>query len=470
MSEAGGRRPLWTSTEIEAATGGTRRGRAFEAYGLDIDSRELAHGDLFVALAAARDGHDFVEAALARGAAGVLASRPVTEPFILVDDTLTALGRLAAAARDRAAAARRGAVTGSVGKTSVTQAVLAGLRRAGGAHGSVRSFNNHIGVPLTLARMPPDTHRAVFEMGMNHAGEIVPLSRLVRPHAVAITTVEAVHVENFDDGETGVARAKAEIFEGLEPGGAAILNGDNRWFGDLAALAHRSGARVLAFGRAPDAAARLTSFERTGEGARVEAEILGRPITFTLRQSARHWGPMSLCALLLMMELDVPLETGLEALGAFEPLAGRGAELRLSWQGGEIVLVDESYNASPVSMTSALRALGARPAAGRRIAVLTDMLELGPDAAVAHRGLAPVIEAEPIDAVYCAGPLMQELYEALDPTRRGGYAPEAGALIDDIGAALASGDVVMVKGSHASRASAIVAALVERAGALRDDR
>ncbi|HEY2049430.1 MAG TPA: UDP-N-acetylmuramoyl-tripeptide--D-alanyl-D-alanine ligase [Caulobacteraceae bacterium] len=468
MSEGKGRSPLWTSAEIAAATGGTLHGPEFEAFGIDIDSRELAPGDLFVALPAARDGHDFAPAAQARGAAGVLASRPVSESYVLVDDTLAALGRLAEAARTRASAARRGAVTGSVGKTSVTQAVLAGLRQAGGAHGSVRSFNNHIGVPLTLARMAPDTRRAIFEMGMNHPGEIAPLSRLVRPHAVAITTVEAVHVENFPDGEAGVARAKAEILEGLEPGGAAILNADNRWFDELEVRARRAGARVLAFGSASQAAARLTGFARTAEGARVDAEVLGRPVVIALRQTAPHWGPMSLCALLMMIELGVPLEAGLEALAGFEPLAGRGAELRLKWGDGEIVLVDESYNASPVSMSSALRALGARSVAGRRIAVLTDMLELGPDAGAAHRSLANVIAAEPIDAVFCAGPLMQNLYEALDPTRRGGYAAEAGALIGDIGAALAPGDVVMVKGSHASRASAIVAALVERA-APRDD-
>ncbi|HEY1926758.1 MAG TPA: UDP-N-acetylmuramoyl-tripeptide--D-alanyl-D-alanine ligase [Caulobacteraceae bacterium] len=463
MTDGRGRSPLWTSAEIEAATGGVLHGPSFDAFGIDIDSRELAQGDLFVALPASRDGHDFVDAARARGAAGVLASRPVAEPYVVADDTLAALRRLAEAARKRASAARRGAVTGSVGKTSVTQAVLAGLRRAGGAHGSVRSFNNHIGVPLTLARMAPDTRRAIFEMGMNHAGEISPLSRLVRPHAVAITNVEAVHVEYFEDGEAGVARAKAEILEGLEPNGAAILNADNRWFAEVTSLAGRAGARVLSFGVAPDCAARLTGFSPTGSGARVEAEVLGRPIAFMLRQSAPHWGPMSLCALLMMMELDVPLETGIEAMAAFEPLAGRGAERRLPWKGGEILLVDESYNASPVSMSSALRALGARPAVGRRIAVLTDMLELGADSGPAHRGLASVIEAEPIDAVFCAGPLMRGLFEALDPTRRGGYAPEAGALIDDLGAALAPGDVVMVKGSHASRASAIVAALVERA-------
>ncbi|MBV8682067.1 MAG: UDP-N-acetylmuramoyl-tripeptide--D-alanyl-D-alanine ligase [Caulobacteraceae bacterium] len=468
MSEGQGRSPLWTSAEIETATGGVRRGPFFQVSGIDIDSRELAPGDLFVALTAERDGHEFVEAARARGAAGVLASRPVAEPYVLVDDTLVALGRLARAARDRAAAARRGAVTGSVGKTSVTQAVLAGLRRAGGAHGSVRSFNNHIGVPLTLARMPADTRRAVFEMGMNHAGEIAPLSRLVRPHAVAITNVEAVHVENFDDGAAGVARAKAEILEGLEPGGGAILNADNPWFEELAATASRAGARILAFGSAPNCAARLTAFSPNSEGASVEAEVLGRPVNFALRQSAPHWGPMSLCALLMMVELGVTIETGLEALAAFEPLAGRGSVLCLPWKGGEILLVDESYNASPVSMSSALRALGARPAAGRRVAVLTDMLELGADALAAHRGLASVIAAQPIDAVFCAGPLMRGLFDALDPTRRGGYAPDAGALIDEIGAALAPGDVVMVKGSHASRASAIVAALVERA-APRDD-
>jgi UDP-N-acetylmuramoyl-tripeptide--D-alanyl-D-alanine ligase len=467
MSEAPA--ALWTSAQIEAATGGRLSGAPFEVRGLDIDSRELAPGDLFVALLAARDGHDFVEAALARGAAGSLVSQPVEEPYIEVDDTLAALGRLAGAARDRAPRARRGAVTGSVGKTSVTQAVLAGLRLAGGAHGSVRSFNNHIGVPLTLARMPPDTRAAVFEMGMNHAGEIAPLSRLVRPHAVAITTIEAVHVENFADGEAGVAGAKAEILEGLEPGGAAILNADNRWFGVLAAAAASRGARIRAFGRSSDCAARLIDFSHYGPGARVRAELDGRQVTFTLRHTAFHWGLTSLCALLMMVELGAPLDTALAALEDLTPLAGRGEEHSLATAGGAFVLIDESYNASPVSVTSALLSLGARPAVGRRIAALTDMLELGAGAPDLHASLASAVEEAGIDAVYCAGPLMRHLYEAVDPARRGGYAHSAEALVAVLASAIGPGDVVMVKGSHASQASNIVEALVRGAVAAMDE-
>jgi UDP-N-acetylmuramoyl-tripeptide--D-alanyl-D-alanine ligase len=462
--------PLWTSHDIVRATGGTLHGEAFAAAGLDIDSRELAPGDLFVALTAARDGHAFAGSARGRGAVATLASAPVTPPYVLVGDTLAGLRALAAAARDRAVHARRGAITGSVGKTSVTQAVLAALRRAGEAHGSVRSFNNHIGVPLTLARMPPATRTAIFEMGMNHAGEIAPLSRLVRPHAVAVTTVEAVHVENFAAGEAGVAAAKAEILEGLEPGGAAILNADNRWFETLALAARDRGATVRAFGRAQGAQARLLGFEARPGGARVEARIDGADVAYALRQSAPHWGPMSLCAILMIRELGVDLPTALAALADFAPLAGRGAEATLIVPGGDFTLIDDSYNASPVSVAAALRALGAREARGRRIAVLTDMLELGPDAPALHAGLAPVAEAARIDALFCAGPLMRHLYEAIAPTRRGGYAEAAEGLIADLASAIGPGDVVMIKGSHASRAGDIVAALTGSHRAAPDDR
>ena len=242
--------PLWTSAEIAAATGGDPFGEPFDATGVEIDSREIAPGDLFVALRAERDGHAFVPKAIERGAAGTLASRwPVAGSGVLVEDSLSGLRAMAVASRDRATNARRAAITGSVGKTSVTQLVLSGLKLAGAAHGSVRSFNNHIGVPLTLARMPKATERAVFEIGMNHAGEIAPLSSMVAPHVVAITTVEAAHVENFADGEIGVARAKAEIFEGLAPGGVAVLNADNRWAGLLFDAARKVGARSSAVRR-----------------------------------------------------------------------------------------------------------------------------------------------------------------------------------------------------------------------------
>ena len=436
--------------------------------GISIDSRDVSPGDLFVALRAERDGHNFVAGAVARGAAGVLAERPVGAPAIVVEDTLRGLRRLGKAARERASGARRGAVTGSVGKTSVTQAVRAGLERAGRAHASVKSFNNHIGVPLTLARMPVDTERAIFEIGMNHAGEIAPLARLVQPHAVAITTVEAVHVENFPDGEAGVANAKAEIFEGLERGGAAVLNGDNRWFDTLKAEARRHGARLRVFGASKGADAELIRFTPAPGGASVEARFDGKLIEFPIRQSAPHWGPMSLCALLTLQALDVDLETGVAALAEFEPLDGRGAERSVAWAGGRFLLIDDSYNASPVSTTAALRGLAGRIAAGRRIAVLTDMLELGPDAPRLHATLADAIIGGGIDLVFCAGPLMKSLWDALPAERRGAWTPGAAALEPELTSAVRDGDVIMVKGSKASNAHALSAALAALAAAEGD--
>ena len=451
--------PLWTSREIAAAVEGRADGAPFEVFGVTIDSRDVSPGDLFAALRAERDGHDFAAAAVARGASGVLGERSVGSPAIIVDDVLRGLRRLGDAARARASGARRGAVTGSVGKTSVTQAVRAGLARAGRAHGSVKSYNNHIGVPLTLARMPADTERAIFEIGMNHADEIAPLARLVQPHAVAITNVEAVHVENFADGAAGVARAKAEIFEGLERGGVAVLTGDNAWFDLVKGEARRHGAKLRVFGAAKGADAELLHFTPAPGGASVEARIDGKVIEFPLRQSAPHWGPMSLCALLMMQALDVDLATGMAALADFEPLAGRGAERRVTTVAGRFTLIDDSYNASPVSTAAALRGLGARSGAGRKIAVLTDMLELGHDAPTLHASLAQVIVYAGIDQVFCAGPLMRSLWDALTPDRRGAWAIDAGAVAPALIAAVAPGDTILVKGSKASDAHALAAAL-----------
>jgi UDP-N-acetylmuramoyl-tripeptide--D-alanyl-D-alanine ligase len=459
--------PLWTSGEIAAAVRGQLSGGDFAATGVDIDSREVVEGDMFVALAGERDGHDFIETALAAGAAGSLVSKPSPGRTILVEDTLAALGDLGVAARERASGARRGAVTGSVGKTSVTQAVLAGLKLAGDGHGSVRSFNNHIGVPLTLARMPKSTRRAIFEMGMNHAGEIAPLSKLVRPHVAAVTNVEAVHVENFPDGEAGVARAKAEIFEGLETGGTAILNADNAWTGELAATARGRGGSVRTFGLSERADARVTRFEVTAEGAEVEARIDGAPIAYSLRQSAPHWGPMSLCATLMLEALGVERSVALKALAGFEPLTGRGVSLDLQGPGGPFTVIDESFNASPVSVAAALTALGARPAHGRRIAALTDMLELGADAPARHAALASQIEAADVDRVFLAGPLMRSLWDGLPCARRGAWAPTAADLAPTLVEAIGAGDVVMIKGSKASKASLLVKALVSHSEAAR---
>jgi UDP-N-acetylmuramoyl-tripeptide--D-alanyl-D-alanine ligase len=457
--------PLWTSDEIARATGGRASGAPFAAAGVSIDTRTLEPGDLFIALAGERDGHEFVGQALARGAAGALVSQSDNGAAIVVEDTQTALERLGLAARERAPKARRGAITGSVGKTSLTQAVAAGLARAGPAHASVKSYNNHIGVPLTLARMPRGTARAVFEVGMNHPGEISPLTRMIAPGAVAITNVGPVHIENFEDGEAGVARAKAEIFEGLTEDGLAVLNADDRWFPTLKRDAERAGASVRTFGSTETCDARLLGFE-VAEGATVHASLHGREIRIPLRQTGAHWGLMSLAALLTLEALDVGLDDGLAALAAFEPLDGRGAEHEVKLARGAFTLVDESYNANPISVASALATLGARPARGRRIVALTDMLELGDEASQIHAQLAEPIEAAGIDLVFCAGPLMKSLFDALPPTRRGGYADDAAGLKPALVRAIEPGDVVMVKGSRDSRAKDLFQALaaLERPG------
>ena len=445
--------PLWTRDEIVAATQGSATGADFAATGVTFDTRELQPGDLFVALAGERDGHDFAQAAFVKGAAGALVSRPVEGgPYVLVPDTLKALEALGAAARDRADA-KRIAVTGSVGKTSVTQALLASLKLAGPAHGSVKSFNNHIGVPLTLARMPRETTFAVFEIGMNHAGEIGPLSRLVKPHVAVVTNVGPVHTENFADGEAGVARAKAEIFEGLEPGGAAVLDADGIWFSTLEQAASQAGARLATFGRGEAARARLLA----SEPGMVMARFDGRVLRFPLAQTGAHWASNSLAVLLALEAAGAPIEAGIEALAAFAPLAGRGAERRIALAHGGFTLIDESYNANPISMRAAFDTLSRRT--GRKLVVLTDMLELGPTASEFHAALALPIADAGVDLVFAAGPLMRHLYDALPPALRGGWAPDAEALAPSVTAAVRDGDVVMAKGSNGSKASLVVRAL-----------
>jgi UDP-N-acetylmuramoyl-tripeptide--D-alanyl-D-alanine ligase len=390
------------------------------------------------------------------GAAGVLAARDVDAPAVVAGDTLKALEALGVAARDRSSALR-GAVTGSVGKTSVTQAVMAGLTLAGRAHSSVKSYNNHIGVPLTLARMPAATERAVFEIGMNHADEIFSLSAMVAPQACVITTVGPVHTENFADGEAGVAKAKAEIFAGMAQGGVAILNADNRWFEFLSAEAKAAGLEVLAFGSDEACAARLVDFQAASGYAMVQARLHGRALDFPILQTGAHWGLNSLATLLMLEALDVDLDLGLAALGSFEPLAGRGAERQVEIAGGAFTLIDESYNANPISMAATIASLGRR--AGRKLAVLTDMLELGPDEKAFHAGLAQPLAAAEVDLVFCAGPLMKSLWDALPPTQAGGYADSAAALVPAVVEALRPGDLVMVKGSNGSKAGAIAQAL-----------
>lgn len=454
-------RPLWTFDELVQATGGTltglSAGTSTTANGINFDSRGLNPGDIFLALQGVRDGHDFVPQAFAAGAAIAVTRRPIEGgPCLLVPDVQKALEDIAVFARNRASTARRGAVTGSVGKTSVTQMVMQGLTRAGRAHSAVKSFNNHIGVPLTLARMPADTERAVFEIGMNHADEITPLSEFVAPHAVAITTVGAVHTENFPDGEAGVAAAKAEIFDGLLPGGLAILNADNRWFDFLAQRARGAGALVAAFGEGGGVDAQLVEHRVNGDRASIAARFHGRDIVFSLSHTGRHQAINALATLLMLEALDVDLDTALLALEDFATLEGRGKVVTK----GEITIIDESYNANPVSMTATLASLGQRETRGRKIAVLTDMLELGPDEAALHAGLAEAVLKAGVDKVFLAGPLMRNLWNALPHALQGAYAATAAELLPAVETALQPGDTVMLKGSNGSKAGLIAKALL----------
>lgn len=454
--------PLWTSAEIETATGGRLTGAPFAASGITYNSREIVPGDLFVALKGARDGHEFAAAAFAAGASGAITDHAVDGgPCVVTADTLKALEDLGVAARDRSPRVRRGAVTGSVGKTSVTQAIKAGLDLAGPAHASIKSYNNHIGVPLTLARMPRSTQRAVFEIGMNAPGEIAPLSRMVRPHAACVTTVGPVHIEAFADGEAGVAREKASVFEGLADDGVAVFNGDIAFADLLREAARGAGARPMVFGSEPGCDARLIEFRAGRDGARVRAEWFGRPLDFTLAQSGFHWGLNSLCVLLMLDALEVPLDTGLAALAGFRPLAGRGQVTVVHGPGGAFTLIDESYNANPLSMAAGFRSLGARPVAagGRRVVVLTDMLELGDRSQALHEGLAGPIDAAGLDLVHAAGPEMKRLYDDLPASRRGLWRETAAELAAEAPLLAGAGDIVMVKGSNGSKASMIARAL-----------
>ena len=456
--------PLWTFDELASATGGTLTGAlSGAASGVNFDSRAVVPGDIFLALKGERDGHDFVPQAFQAGAAIAVTRRPVPGgTCLLVPDVQNALEDMAVFARERAVGAKRGAVTGSVGKTSVTQMVMQGLVRAGRAHSAVKSFNNHIGVPLTVARMPADTERAVFEIGMNHAHEITPLAECVAPHAVVITTVGGVHTENFPDGEAGVARAKAEIFDGLLPGGLAILNADNPWFDFLGQRAREAGALIAAFGDSGGVDARLVSHRIAGDRAQIVAHFHGNELNFELAHTGRHQALNAMAVLLMLEALDVDLETAIDALEGFAALDGRGKVVTKAFKAGDLTVIDESYNANPMSMTATLNSLGGRdkPQGSRKIVVLTDMLELGPDEATLHAALGPVIEGVDVDRVYLAGPLMQNLWHVLPSSLRGGYAASAAELVDSLKQDLQGGDVVMIKGSNGSKAGLIAKALL----------
>jgi UDP-N-acetylmuramoyl-tripeptide--D-alanyl-D-alanine ligase len=458
---------LWTAAEVAQAVGGRNQGGAWLANGVVTDSRTVTNGDLFVALkGAAQDGHDHVAGALAAGAAAALVSHVppnvgADANLMVVDDTLAALGRLGRAARARTAA-KIAAITGSVGKTGTKEALRLVLADQGATHASVSSYNNHVGVPLSLARMPAGSAYGVFEIGMNHAGEISPLTQMVRPDVAIITTVEAVHVENFPDGGIdGVAAAKAEIFDGAA-GGVAVLNHDNRFFEFLSGRARAAGVtRVASFGADREADAHVSSIDEDASGSTVSATIDGVAIIYRVGAPGRHWAFNSLAVLLAVDCLGADVGRAAAALAGFSPPKGRGARLTVLRDDGSFVLIDDSYNASPPSMKAAFAVLSASKtgSGGRRIAVLGDMLELGPESPRLHADLArPLIEAH-IDQVFCCGSNMRLLHDALPAAMRGEHAADSRALLPFVNAAVRSGDVVLVKGSLGSRMGLIVDAL-----------
>ncbi|BBE74502.1 UDP-N-acetylmuramoyl-L-alanyl-D-glutamate-2,6-diaminopimelate ligase [Pleomorphomonas sp. SM30] len=463
-------RVLWPGRSFLAGVGGTAIGALPAAItGISIDSRSVEPGDAFFAITGDRlDGHAFVADALRRGAAvGVIAADRRGEvetdgALVAVDDVLAGLRRLAAYARLRTKA-KVVAVTGSVGKTSTKEALRAALSGSGAVHASVASFNNHWGVPLTLARMPKNVAYGVFEIGMNHAGEITPLTQLVRPHVAIVTNVAAVHLEHFPD-EAGIARAKAEIFTGLEPGGTAIVNGDNRWAGLLADAAREQGATVIRFGEVADADARLIKFALHEECSAVTADILGETVSYKIGAPGRHLVDNSLAVLAAVKLVGADLSRAMMALQRLEPPKGRGKRHTLRIGGGAATLIDESYNANPTSMRAAIALLKqARAEGGRRIAVLGDMLELGPESPALHAGLLGPLTDAGVDRVYCAGQQMRELWKLLPRPMRGSYAETSAgleSLVDDVRA----GDVIMVKGSLGSRMGPLVEALIKRHG------
>jgi UDP-N-acetylmuramoyl-tripeptide--D-alanyl-D-alanine ligase len=438
--------------------------------GISIDTRTLEWDDLFFAIKGdARDGHEFVEAALASAAAAAVIDEAHAAkfsglgPLFIVNDTQAALERLGARGRDRSPA-YIAAITGSVGKTSTKDMARVVLSRFGETHASAASYNNHWGVPLSLARMPLSTRYGLFEIGMNHAGEIKNLVKFVKPHVAIVTRIAPVHLEFFSSIE-GIADAKAEIFDGVVDGGVAILNRDDEFFDRLSAAAALSRAEhIFAFGADERAQARLLSYETVEDEGVVEADVFGRRLSYRVGAPGRHFALNSLAVLALAYVLDVDLEEAARAFSDFGPPKGRGQREKLSASGSDLTLIDESYNANPTSVRAALELLGATTPGrgGRRIAVLGDMLELGPRAGELHAELAGDLSRAFVDLLFTAGPLSAQLFYASPESMRGAHRSSAQELEGVVAEALRPGDVVMVKGSNASRMTRVVGAIKEK--------
>jgi UDP-N-acetylmuramoyl-tripeptide--D-alanyl-D-alanine ligase len=465
--------PLWTKDEIAAATGG-RIGAGFEqASGASIDTRTLKDGDLFFAVTGdARDGHEFVRSALENGASAAVVAEARAGDFadsdrlIVVPDVLAAMTHLGRAARARSSA-KIVAVTGSVGKTGTKEALRLALSSQGKVHASVASYNNHWGVPLTLTRMPRDADFGIFEIGMNHAGEILPLTAMVRPHVAVVTTIESVHIEFFPS-LYGIADAKGEIFSGLEPGGVAVINVDTPYYERLRAHAQASrAARVITFGKSEVADVRALQIQVRADESLVRAAVFGIELDYTIGTAGRHIALNSLSVLGTAYALGLDMAAISRAFALLRPPVGRGERTVLQLGGGEALLIDESYNANPASVRAALANLGAVELApgGRRIAVLGDMRELGEQGPQLHRDMAATVDGNKVDMVFAAGDLMELMIANLKTAGVGLHTHTAEELVDAVVTAVRPGDVITVKGSLSMKMALIVRALKDKYGA-----
>jgi len=460
---------LWNHAEAEAATLG-KATSPFTATGISIDTRTLKPGDLFVALKGdTRDGHAFVSAALRTGAAAALVSEPEAgegaAPLLVVAKTLRALEDLGRASRARSHGKIIG-VTGSAGKTTTKEMLRLACGALGKTHVSAASHNNHWGVPLSLASMPREAEFGVFEIGMNHFGEIRALVNAVKPDVALITTIAPAHLEFFGTCDA-IADAKSEIFEGILPGGAAVLPADSPYLERLRARAKQANVtRLLSFGNSVGAEGRISAVEDTADGMKVGADVLGREIHFRLHATGLHLAGNAVGALLAVAAADGDVLNAAAALSDFSALHGRGARISIAFGGGRIELIDESYNANPASMVAAFDVLSRiePDRGGRRVAVLGDMLELGSDSQALHAALAEHIVSAGVDAVFLCGPFMKSLWNELPSHTRGGYAENSAALASEVVRHLLPGDVVLVKGSFGSQMSTVIAALKSGAG------
>ena len=457
---------IWTAKEAVAATQGEGKG-SWSATGISIDTRTLQEGDLFVALKGENgDGHAFVKSAIEKGAVAAVVSKEIEgisqDKLLIVADTLKAMEALGKASRERSGAKVIG-ITGSVGKTGTKEMLATAFGVQGQTQASIKSYNNHWGVPLSLASMHAGTDYGIFEMGMNHPGEISPLTKMVKPDIAIITTIAPVHIEHFDNGIDGIVSAKAEIFEGVATGGVAILNRDSEHFDALKEKAESKKLQVYSFGEHEKADARMLDCLEAANGTRTKAIIDGEEVQYNLQIAGRHIACNALAVLLAVKLTGGDIQKAAGAIARQEPIIGRGKRelIEIYEKENPITLIDESYNASPLAMSAAFKVLALIDPGrgGRRIAVLGDMLELGPDSGKMHADLALPLKAANVDLVYTCGKHMKKLYEQLPANQRGEHKETSKELAQIVPEVLIPGDVVMVKGSLGSKMGLVVEAM-----------